>query len=167
MIEQLKLTLPLDKYGVGKAKSFDRLMEEIKSGETQIIFENHQPVRLIQVARVYVFHKERQLVESKQTIKGQGDRFRNLNCVSEKFKLSESALDAACRGIEEELGLYVKNSDLVILGKKSEERESPSYPGLVTRYDFYDFRWELPEKHYHPKGYIAEEGESITFFNWK
>lgn len=167
MIEQLKLTLPLDKYGIGKAKSFTRLMEEIKSGETQIIFENNQPIRLIQVVRVYVFCKEQQLVESKQTIKSQGNRFRNLDCVSEKFKLSESALDAACRGIEEELGLYVKESDLLLLGKKTEEQESPSYPGLLTRYDFYDFRWQLPEKHYRKEGYVAEEEACVTFFSWK
>jgi hypothetical protein len=167
MIEQLKLTLPVHLYGIGKAKSFDRLIEEIKAGETQMVFENNLPIRLIQVARVYVFHKEQQLVESKQTIKEQGDRFRNLDCVSEKFKLSESALDAACRGIEEELGLYVKCSDLQSLGKKSEERESPSYPGLMTRYEFYDFQWDMPEKHYLEEGYTADEGDCITFFNWK
>ena len=167
MIEQLKLTLPVHLYGVGQAKSFDRLVEEIKAGETQIIFENYQPVRLIQVARIYIFCKKQQLIESKQTIKGQGDRFRNLDCVSEKFKLSESALDAACRGIEEELGLYVKYSDLVLLDKKTEERESPSYPGLLTRYEFYDFQWDMPERHYCPEGYKADEGDCITFFEWK
>lgn len=167
MIEQLKLTLPVHLYGVGQAKSFDRLVEEIKAGETQIVFENYQPIRLIQVARVYVFFGSKQLIESKQTIKGQGDRRRGIDCVSEKFKLSESALDAACRGIEEELGLYVKYSDLVLLGKSSEQRESPSYPGLQTRYEFYDYRWELPERHYCPEGYVADEGDCITFFEWK
>lgn len=166
MIEQLKLTLPVHLYGVGASKSFEGLLTEIKSGETQIIFENNQPIRLIQVARVYVFCKGKQLVESKQTIKGQQDRFRNLDCVSEKFKLSESAFNAACRGIEEELGIYVKSSDLILLGKESEERESPSYPGLLTRYEFFDFRWELPERHYR-KEYIADEGDCVTFFSWK
>lgn len=167
MIEQLKLTLPIHLYGIGQAKSFDRLVEEIKTGETQIIFENNQPIRLIQVARVYVFCKGQQLVESKQTIKGQGDRVRNLDCVSEKFFLAESAFDAACRGIEEELGLSTRGTDLLSLGKKTEERESPSYPGLKTRYDFFDFKWDMPERHYCPEGYVADEGDCVTFFNWK
>lgn len=167
MIEQLKLNLPVHLYGVGKAKSFEGLLKEIEDGETQMVFENDLPVRLIQVARVYVFHKEQQLVESKQTIKGQGDRFRNLDCVSEKFKLSESALDAACRGIQEELGVSVSYSELQLLGKKSEERVSPSYPGLMTRYDFFDFKWDMPERHYLEEGYTADEGDCITFFNWK
>jgi hypothetical protein len=167
MIEQLKLTLPLHLYGVGQAKSFDRLVEEIEQGETLIDFRNNQPVRLIQVARVYIFCKGRQLIESKQTIKGQGDRFRNLDCVSEKFKLRERARDAAVRGIEEELGLCIKESDLVLLGKLAEERESPSYPGLLTCYVFYDFQWVLPEEYYRQEGYTADEGDCITFFNWK
>jgi len=37
-IEQLKLTLPLNLYGVGNAKPFFKLVDEIKSGETQIVF---------------------------------------------------------------------------------------------------------------------------------
>jgi|LakMenEpi03Aug12_release.lakeMendotaPanAssembly.Ray.scaffolds.fasta_scaffold769694_1 hypothetical protein len=167
MIETLKLTLPLEKYGIGQAKLFDRLIEEIEQGETQIIFADNQPIRLIQVARIYIFCNKKQLVESKQLIKGQGERIRNIRCISEKFKLNESAINAACRGIKEELGICINSSDLELFGKKSEEKESPSYPGLTTRYAFYDFRWDMPEEYFNPDGYVADEGDCVTYFEWK
>lgn len=102
MIEQLKQALPIHLYGVGQAKPFDRLLAEIEAGETQIIWEGNQPIRLIQVARVYVFYGNLKLVETKQTIKGQGNRVRNIDCVSEKFYSHEFSDVAACRGIREE-----------------------------------------------------------------
>lgn len=166
MIEQLKQTLPIHLYGLGEAKPFSRLLDEIKAGETQIIWENYQPIRVIQVARVYVCHGNQKLVEVKQTIKGQGDRIRGIDCISEKFKLDESAINAACRGLDEELNISVGYKDLKSLGKTSQTKESPSYPGLTTRYEFYDFRWDMPETYYKPDGYIADEGDCVTYFEW-
>jgi hypothetical protein len=32
---------------------------------------------------------------------------------------------------------------------------------------FYDFQWVLPEEYYRQEGYTADEGDCITFFNWK
>jgi hypothetical protein len=166
MIEFLKKVLPIDQYGIGQAKPFEKLIKEIESGETQIIFENNNPIRIIQTARVYVYCKGKQLVEAKQIING-NERFRNFKSVSEKFKLDESAINAAVRGIKEELGIIIRDSDLVSLENVKDGKESPSYPGLLTRYDFYDFRWDMPEKYFKPEGYIAYEENATTYFEWR
>lgn len=163
---ELEAALPIHLYGVGNAKSLSCLISEIEQGETEITWIDNKPIRVINVARVYVYYKNKQLVETKQEIKQQGVRYRNINCISEKFKFNELPIDAALRGLSEELAILVSSDNLTYLTNKTEEKYSPSYPGLLTRYNFYDYKFVMQDKLYNPDGYIAYEGDCITYFNW-
>ena len=48
-MQNLKSVLPLELYGHGQAKSFQSLLDEIKNGESQIIWEESKPVRCLKV----------------------------------------------------------------------------------------------------------------------
>lgn len=45
--QRLSEILPLELYGVGKAKTFDKLINEIKASETIINWEDNQPIRFL------------------------------------------------------------------------------------------------------------------------
>jgi hypothetical protein len=165
-MSDLEKALPIHLYGVDNAKSLSCLINEIKQGETEITWINEVPIRVINVARVYVYYKDKQLVETKQLIKQQGIRYRNINCISEKFKLNELPIDAALRGLSEELAIAVSSNNLNYLTNSKEERYSPSYPGLLTRYNFFDYIFIMKDELYNPSGYVADEGDCVTYFNW-
>ena len=69
-------------------------------------------------------------------------RHRNVP-LAEKFKPCESPEEAAKRGVREQLGAAIENKEENIKVKWSgrleeEEKSSQSFPGLVTRYKFYE-----------------------------
>lgn len=162
--QRLSEILPLEFYGVGKAKTFDKLINEIKAGETVISWEGDQPIRVIRVARVYITFQNLVLWESNQIFREDGrSRQRNICGVSEKFFCWEDALEAAKRGVKEELGLDVEPQYKCYVEKKE---ESTNYPGLTTRYKFHDYTVELNESQF-KQTYVADEGDSITYFEWR
>lgn len=162
--KKISKILPLELYGVGNAKTFDKLISEIKAGETIINWENNQPVRVIKVARVYINFQNLTLWESNQIFKEDGrSRQRNICGVSEKFFCWEDALEAGKRGVKEELGVDVEPR---YRGYVEEEQESGSYPGLKTKYKFYDYTAEMDECQF-KQNYVANEINSITYFEWR
>lgn len=162
--QRLSEILPLELYGVGKAKTFDKLIREIEAGETVISWEGDQPIRVIRVARVYITFQNLVLWESNQIFREDGrSRQRNICGVSEKFFCWEDALEAAKRGVKEELGFDIEPQHK---GYKEEIKETPSYPRLTTRYKFHDYMVELNQAQFQPN-YVADEGDSITYFEWR
>lgn len=115
-------------------KQVANLWIELTEGE--IVLENSfPPRRLVHVASVKIKNKAgHMLVEAHQEMADGSIRFRN-RPLSEKMRPGENVEEACCRGIFEELG--AKNRVRIISGsylKKQEERESLSYPGLLTSY---------------------------------
>ena len=168
LLDKLTSALPIHLYGVGIAKSFQHLCREIEEGETEIIWENSHPIRVVQFAFVEIFsHAGKTLIEDRQEFADGRIRRRGFRGISEKLKPSEDSLDGAKRGFIEELGLNPESLKLEFVGMDVEEKESGSYPGLMTRYTKFHYKTEIPIEMYQEE-YIEKCSDGIkTFFVWE
>lgn len=119
-------------------KRVANLWIELKDGEI-VLEDSSPPRRMVQVASVKIKNQAgHMLVEAHQEMADGSIRFRN-RPLSEKMRPGENVEEACFRGIFEELGsqLGAKNRVRIVSGsylRKQEERESLSYPGLLTSY---------------------------------
>lgn len=157
-----------DGWGEEGAKTLADLWAEYQRGETT--FTDDPPLRLVAVAQVRVRRGDKVLVELEQEFADGRRRARNRR-PSEKIKAGESPLEAARRCLGEELGLEMPD---VVVSEDVETTatviDSPSYPGLPTRYTFYtyDVRADaLPEGDFWREN--TAEGDPIRrhFWGWR
>ena len=163
---ELSDSLDLSLFGIGSAKTFQELEAEIAAGESTIVWEGDRPIRQVQIACVQVRSPDgRTLIEDRQEFTDGRVRRRGLEGVSEKLQTGETPMDAAQRALMEELGIQAV---LIIepMGETVEERFSPSYPGLLSRYWKYRFCTVLPQECYRDT-YVEEQASKKTFFTWK
>jgi hypothetical protein len=124
-------------WGEGESKRLIDLWVEYASGEAA--FEDDPPVRLLAVAEVVIRRGDAILMEIEQQFDDGRRRARSVP-PSEKMKSGESPLAAARRCLREELGLTEADTTLDPEYKLTEgTADSPSYPGLLTRYRFHTF----------------------------
>lgn len=129
----------LDTWGVEPGtKNVTNLWVELAEGEITLE-DSCPPKRTVNVVSVNIRNKSGQvLLESHQEMGDGSTRFRN-RPLSEKMKAGETVEEACRRGICEELGLVLGSPDKIELlmdsyEKEVEERDSLSYPGLLTCY---------------------------------
>jgi 8-oxo-dGTP pyrophosphatase MutT (NUDIX family) len=131
------LGVDADSWGQGESKRLIDLWAEYESGEAAL--EDNPPSRTIEVAEVIIRRGDAVLIEVEQEF-SDGRRRARLVPPSEKMRPGESPLDAARRCLREELGLLVAEVTLrqeYVLAEAV--ADSPSYPGLLTRYRFHTF----------------------------
>ncbi len=118
------------------AKSVTDLWQELTTGEIQL--QDMPPLRIVPVVLVIIRDGDKVLIELEQELDDNRIRPRN-SLPSEKMQTGESYLEAATRCLKEELALGPANFELITstYRRKEEENESPSYPGLCTRYIFH------------------------------
>lgn len=158
--------LPVEKYGQGKAKTIEHLLKEVESGEAQIIWENSKPIREIRIAAIEIVSEDGEcLFEEKQVFSDGRVRERGIWGISEKLKLGEDPREGAIRAMREELGIEIHfiQSD----SADEKESESPSYPGLMTRYVINHFTTKINGENYKPEGYLERQNDKTTYFIWK
>lgn len=130
-------------------KTIEELYIEIGEGESILEIIEGKLVRLLQVSSMEVKFKLGdkyfQLVEDKQIFLSGVERRRELTTITEKIKKNETPLQAGYRGLEEEINLKLEK-DLTFIGETFCEKISPSYPNLITRYQFYNFQIVLGEE---------------------
>lgn len=163
--------VPLQKWGIGKAKTIRHLAEEILGGETALVNVNEGLRRSVSLVRVDIRYQrtdgvELQLIEDRQEFADGRVRRRGLTGVSEKLQLGENALETAQRGLRDELGI-AGYYELDVLGSVDEELESKSYPGLVTEYSVSKFRTHLRDEDFKPEGYEESQPDKTTYFVWQ
>ena len=128
-----------DTWGAGVAKSVASLRKELKNEESTLVLEEGRPLRSLRVARVRVYRSrddKRYIWETKQILADGTERMRGMP-LSEKLKFDEKPLEAARRGIMEEL----EGRTGEIIGTPHETIEmktTKTYPGLNCRYTFYE-----------------------------
>lgn len=160
---QLQKIVPTDDWGDSK---FDDLAEEILNKDCELVIENNCLIRIVRVARIQVLCFGNRLVETQQNLKKECRvRYRGFKAISEKVKVGESFYSGALRGIKEELGLNAEN--LVFQKVSIVELAGSSYPELMCKYQFFDYVWEMPVEYFKPEGYIADENDTITYFQWE
>lgn len=159
-----------DLYGVGQAKSWEALLEEIASGECQIDYSSGKPVRVIEVASIDVIAPDgSRLFEAYQEFSDGRRRERKLWGVSEKFKPGEkSDRSLIRRALKEELGIEGKDILASCFDSKYtvERKESPSYPGLVTEYRKFKAEVKISAEAVKPE-YVEIQADKKTVFIWR
>ncbi len=162
--------IPVERWGLGMAKTIAHLAKEIIEGETVITVENGEILRKVKLTHVDVRHVVNgvglQLVEDRQEFKGGRKRRRRITGVTEKMKPGEGPISSAKRALLEELGINYKDK-IESLGFEEKTRMSPSYPGLITKYSKYKMRVNLPNSAFRPEGYIEKQPDKRTFFIWE
>lgn len=146
-------------------RTIAQLQKEIQSGESVI----EEGIRYIQVAcvRVTYLPAELQLFEAYQILDRGDTRQRDLAGVSEKLKSGEKAIEAAMRGIREELDLNLSSDRFLPLGTELCHKISKGY-NLPTVYTLHNFSLELNEEDFDRLSpvYISQEDDKTTVFKW-
>ena len=169
-IEKLANALPVNDYGKGKAKSFQQLVDEIKNGETDIIWLDNRPIRLLRIVFLKVCYKDKILVEDRQEFPDGRVRYRGIEGISEKLLPQEEPNKAVYRALQEELGFQLEklqNLSIKFLGQELSKKESPSYPGLESHYDIYKYEIYLSDNLYKPEYLELYQDGQKTYFSWK
>jgi hypothetical protein len=125
--------IPVHRWGTGQAKRVEDLWSELRTGES--VLTDLPPRRRVAFVSVVVRRGDAILTEVAQLL-ATGETRTRQQPPSEKMLPGEDAETAAYRCTREELGVP-HESCRIIPGTHTEASrtsESPSYPGLVTRY---------------------------------
>jgi len=126
-------------------------------------------IRYVQVAcvRVAYLPAALQLYEAYQILDNGNTRQRHLSGVSEKLKLGERAIQAALRGIQEELDLALRGDRFLFLETERCQGLSKGY-NLPTVYTLHKFSLELNREEFEHLAplYISQETDKTTVFKW-
>jgi hypothetical protein len=176
-IQQLRRLLeshdiPLDKWGKGKAKTPESLLQEIDSGESLLtsfdgrlyrsLGESFVQISFFEGAYTHlVLHKGHQTFEN-----GRNSNFELLPfSIGKKIRPNESSLETAYRAFKEELGidekLDLREREGYVLGPVP----SISYPGILTTYNVSVWYGMMP-KHLFKSVYIETAPERTSYFFW-
>ncbi len=158
-------------WGKNGAKSLENLWAELLSGDA--FLQENPPMRIVHVVQVFIRRNNRLLIETIQEMSDGQRRYRN-QPPAEKIKHDEHYLEAASRGLFEELGIpqenirYHANSHYT----RTFISESPSYPSLLSQYTFHDIEASvtgLPSTDFWHDNISFIQGDPIKrhFWSWR
>ena len=168
----LRFRIPLEKWGKGYAKTLNHLFKEIESGECTLSEERGNLLREIEFVMCEMFYRDGKnlfkLIEEKQVFTDGRTRTRDKeSSVSEKMMIGEDPLESLIRGVEEELGIILDESQIEEEDGVEKTEASQSFPGLTTKYNGHNFTCFLNQSQYNPNGYIEVQKDKSTYFIWK
>ncbi len=137
--------IALERWGTGQAKSLENLWEEILIGETQIQVD---PLRRVLAGVVQIIIRRddgRILIEEEQVLEDGRRRARNIP-PAEKMLAGETYADAVRRCLREELRVNPDTAEILAHTHEVhyEERDSWSYPGLISLYPIHRVEVRVP-----------------------
>ena len=166
----------LQKFGIstnGWQKNTEALFKEIEEADCYLEVENNKLIRKVDVARVRCFYENEigekfQLKEDKQVFSDGRERVRKWECVSEKKHANEEPEHAALRALEEEL--QIPSTNIHVIPDQdmhtTETKDSSTYKGLTSVYNFYNFSVQIPKDQYRST-YEEVQPDKTTHFSWK
>jgi hypothetical protein len=124
-------------------KTIDDLAAEISARETILESIDGTLMRVIKIANIFIQiqlgDKLFALVEDKQIFFTGAIRQRNLKHLAEKIQGDETPLEAAKRAVKEEINLDF-TGEWNFRGEEITVQKSPSYPGLSSRYQIFNYQ---------------------------
>lgn len=169
-LEDLKLHfellgLSLEDWGKGSAKTFDHLAREVSKGECRIngVFRETSTIILD------VLCGKQRLREARQVFRDGRVRVRSFQfgSVGDKLLPNEFPIVGLWRALREELHMdYDYHVRLKYKATAVLIEKSSSYPGLVTKNRQTRYVVKLPKHLYKPEGYIEEQDDKTTYFDW-
>ena len=147
------------------------MYEELRTGESFLIEDGRELLRVVHVASVSVFHFDGEtlwrLVEDRQEFTNGDVRRRPFtSSVAEKIQKDEKPHAAALRGLCEELGVC-SPVELKEEGVSVEAGASISYPGLHASVTLYKYLAFFSKEQFRPEGYVEVQDDKKTYFVWQ
>ena len=132
--------IPIETWGIGKAKPVSELLDEINERECHLRIDHNGLTRVVEIVKMHIRDREHLerglLLMLRQVLPGDivRERTEKNNRPSEKIKSGEAVEAALARGLLEELEL--SGSDWKMMDSKVDEESnlSPTLPGLPTVY---------------------------------
>ncbi len=168
----MQFGIPIDLYGVGKAKTVDHLFKEVLTGECFLQVEGKTLARKVHSSNIHVYYVDEAgnryvLKETKQVFSGGRPRERNLSwSLSEKLEPNEEPLAGAIRALREELQILTPQQLIQTVVEKN-SLESPSYPGIETQYHATFYTVTLTADAVNPNGYQEVQPDKTTYYEWQ
>lgn len=173
LINKLKsCDIPCDLWGTGQSKTVRYLLKELEEKECYLEEKDGLITRYIEFVGIKVFFRKDdgevlKLKEDRQEFNDGRSRKRNMpSSVSEKMKAGEDPLSSAVRGVKEELGIDIDESQLQKYSDLYYDGGSLSYPGLITKYKGHRYVCYLTPEQFEPNGYVEIQEDKKTFFTW-
>jgi uncharacterized protein YhbP (UPF0306 family)/ADP-ribose pyrophosphatase YjhB (NUDIX family) len=146
----------------------ENLWAELVEGETRI--QNDPPLRLVQIVSVIIRDGKLILVEAGQEFGENQYRYRGMP-PTEKIKPGESQVEAAIRCLQEEMEVSPNRVKILSWMAEPEEelQESPSYPGLTTKYIRYKVEAKvdgLPRQPFSTVEAAHDDGDPVKNHQW-
>lgn len=157
--------IDMSAWGTGQYKSLGDLWTEYRNGET--VFIEDPPCRNTSFVKVFIRNGSRLLFEVGQVLANGKRRSRDA-VPAEKMKPGETTRQAALRCVREELGVAVEEPACKCDESPASVKVSvsPSYPGLPTRYTYFECEVDVPGL---PDGSFEtdEEGDAVSRHLWE
>lgn len=165
-----------DRWGSGSAKTLRHLMTEVETGETLLRETATGLLRETAILYVEVLYEQDghrlRLIEHSQEFADGRVRRRDYLPASlaekttvERTRSLASLTDEARRAVREELGLEVAEQRFVYLQQDETLEDSPSYPGLLSRFMNFFFSLHLGDDEYRDE-YREIQPDKVTIFRW-
>lgn len=166
-----KYGIDTSKFGKNGSKTLKDLTAEIQKGESSLQEINNRLTRCVRIVSLDVFYVEDssiwRLYERKQKfVSGQSRKRKLPGSISEKLLYNETPLQGIKRALREEIGIkkYNLTSRITCSTRKV---DSPSYPGLETKYKIFCASILIDPSEYKSEGYQEIQKNIITFFRWR
>lgn len=148
-------------------KDINDLAAEIEAGEAKLESIDGILTRIIRVANIFIHVRLGDelfaLVEDRQIFFTGAIRRRGLKNIAEKLQADETPLQAAHRAVREEINLDFEG-EWVFTGEENHQRGSPSYPGLNSCYQMFNYQIVLSAADLAKLRFAEVRGEKITLF---
>jgi hypothetical protein len=148
-------------------KSISDLQTEIEAGEATLETIDGILTRVVKVAsvsvNVWLGEKLFLLVEDKQIFFTGAIRERQRKSLSEKLYANETPISAARRVLKEEICLdYL--GELISIGEEVQQQNSPSYPGLNSIYQIFNYQIFLTAADLQALRFAEIQADKISLF---
>jgi hypothetical protein len=170
-----ELSVPLEKFGTGRHKSFEDLVNEIDNGECRLSIDSRSGriVRAGAVVRLDVRYQTKdgahlQLYEAEQRFSDGRCRTRPTDfAVWEKLRIGEDPEVGMARALLEELKLRGE-FQAIMRGDGTQIRRPPDdYPSIYSLFTAVDFTVNLSHQHFVAAGYQEDQRDKTTIFLWR
>jgi hypothetical protein len=167
-------SIPIELWGQGRAKTVGHLFKELAEGDTELVTLGRELLRQVAFVNIDVYaefdgalhrsREDRQVFD--EGLPTERTRTREMvGAVKEKLHKAEKPDKVIERAVQEELQVRGR----VAYKKLREEdldEESPSYPGLRSKYKAHYFRADLKGDQIDREGYKEVQTDKTTYFVW-
>ena len=166
--------IPVEKFGVGAAKTVQHLLDEVAEGESVLSIDakgnlfRELEVLWLDVKSVHANGDVYVLKEDRQVFNDGRVKRRTLDAsLGEKLKPGEDPAKAVTRALAEELGVESGIELVEFIGEENTLYTPDTYPELESSYRFYKYGVVISEDVFKAEGYIEYQADKTNYYVWE